>query len=215
MSRPVRTALLLLGCATLLLAPAAAAAQACGIVPGVSAGGGYARYRVAGGTAGVAVGGDVALDISSVAAQVGYRRILLDGDAVDPDVIRAVVALPAARLEGVAVCGVVHGGLTRFTYESDSGAVLAAGLGVVVSPASASALRPYLSVRGLGARATGTALDLDVDASGLSVGVEAGVTALLGPAAVRFTGTVDGFDDGLGVTPYPNTSAELAVQLRF
>lgn len=211
----MRAALLPLISATLVLAPAAGAAQACGIVPGVSAGGGYVSYRVAGGTSGVALGGDVALDISPVTAQVGYRRILLDGDAADPDVIRAVVAYPAVRLEGVAICGVVHGGLTRFTYDSDAGAVLAGGLGVAVSPVGASPLRPYLSVRGLGARATGTVLGLDVDASGLSVGVEAGVTALVGPAAVRVSGTVDGFDDGLGITPYPNTSAELAVQLRF
>lgn len=202
-------------CASLLLAPTTAAAQACGILPGVAVAGGYVSYPVAGGTSGMAVGADVALDVSSVAAEVGYRRILLDGDAADPDVLRAVVAYPAVRVEGVAICAVAHGGMTRFTYESDTGMVAAGGLGVRLSPAGVSTLRPYLSVRGLGARATGTVLGLDVDASGLSVGAEAGVTAVLGPAAVRVSGTLDGFDDGLGITPYPGTSAELAIQLRF
>lgn len=199
----------------LLLAPAVGAAQSCGIVQGVSASGGYASYKVAGGTSGVALGGDAALDVAPVAVQVGYRRILLDGDAADPDVFRAVVAYPATRFQGVELCAVAHGGLARFTFESDAGSVLAGGLGVTVSPAAARRLQPYLSVRGLGARAAGTVLGLDIDASGLSVGVEAGITAIVGPAAIRVSGTMDGFDDGLGVTPYPGTAAELAVQLRL
>lgn len=211
----MRRFLLPLLSASLVLAPAVGAAQACGIIPGVSAAGGYASYAVAGGTSGAALGGDLALDLSSVAAQVGYRRILLEGDGADPDVIRAVLAYPAADFEGVTICGVAHGGLARFTFESDAGSVLAGGLGVTLSRAGAGSVRPYLSVRGLGARAAGTVLGLDVDASGLSVGVEAGITAMVGQAAVRVSGTVDGFDDGLGVTPYPGASAELAVQLRF
>ena len=205
----------ILSALALLLAPATAAAQACGIVPGASAGGGYASYRVGGGTSGIAVGGDVAVEISSLGLQVGYRHVLIEGEAADPDVVRAVAAYPVVSVSGMNVCAVAHGGLARFSFEGDTGDVMAGGIGVAVAPSIPGPIQPYASVRGLGARAAGTVLGLDVDASGLSFGGEAGVTLLLGPTSFRVTGTVDGFDDGLGITPYPGYSIELAFQIRF
>ena len=198
----------------LVLAPAPGAAQTCSVVPGVAAAGGYVRYPVAGGTSGAAVGADLAVHVRPAVLQLGYRRMLLEGAAADPDVVRGVVVYPAYRLAGLDLCAVGHGGLTRFTLDSDAGWLVAGGIGATLAPAPGP-LRPYGSVRGLGARTVGTVLGLDVDAAGLSLGVEAGIAAVFGPAALRLSGTIDGFDDGLGVTPYPGQAAELALQLRF
>lgn len=199
----------------LLLVPAAVSAQACGIVPGVSLSGGYASYRVSGGTSGVTVGADVAIEATSLGVQLAYRRVMLDGETADPDVVRAAVTYPVIRLAGIDLCAVGHGGVARFSFEGDAGAVMAGGIGATLAPSMAGPVQPFLSVRGLGARTTGTVLGLEIDASGLSFGAEAGIALLFGPAAIRVSGTLDGFDDGLGITPYPGHSAELAVQLRF
>lgn len=210
----MRAAVFSLLSAILLLVPAPGAAQTCGLVPGVSAAGGYVHYPVAGGTSGAAIGGELAVEVRPAVVQLGYRRMLLEGDGADPDVARAVVAYPAYRLAGLDLCAVGHAGVTRFTLDSDAGWLVAGGIGATLASADGP-LQPYVSVRGLGARTVGTVLGLDVEASGLSLGVEAGLAAVFGPAALRLSGTVDGFDDGLGVTPYPGQSAELALQIRF
>lgn len=200
--------------AAVLLAPMVAAAQACGIAPGIVATGGYVAYDVAN-TSGATVGADAAVEAGPVLVGIGYRRAILEGDAAQPDIVRGVVAFPAARAAGLTACVTGYAGATRFTLEDDAGGVLAGGIGLTLATTQTWPAQPFVTVRGLGARATGTVLGLDVDASGLSVGIEAGVVAALGPVAVRLVGSVDGFDDGLGVTPYPAHSVEVGVGFRF
>lgn len=200
---------------TLLAAPGAAAAQTCGIAPGVAAAGGYASHRVAGGTDGVALGADIGFRAGPAVVRLGYRRTVLAGEAADPDGVRGVASYPAVRMEGVTVCGDAHAGVTHFAVRGDAGTVLAGGVGVTLAPAGSGPLHPYVSLRGLAARTVGTVLDVDIDAAGLALGVEAGLAATIGPLSLRVAGARDGFDDGLGVTPYPTTSLELAVGYRF
>lgn len=200
--------------AATLMAPATAVAQACGIVPGLAAAGGYVAYDV-GSTSGIAVGADVAVAADPVLVEVGYRRAILEGDAAQPDIVRGVVAFPAAEASGMTTCVTAHAGAARFSFEDDTGSVLAGGFGLTLTTTESQPVQPFLSVRGLGARATGTVLGLDLDASGLSLGVEAGLVAALGPVALRVAGSLNGFDDGLGVTPYANQTIEVGLGIGF
>ncbi|MFW6205871.1 MAG: hypothetical protein ACOC5I_01400, partial [Gemmatimonadota bacterium] len=174
----MRSALLTLLAA--LAVPATLPAQSCGVVPGLYAVGGAVTYDVGGGTSGFAVGGDAALDAGPVTAQLGYRRMLLEGDAADPDVVRGMATMPVVSLFGIDVCPVGHVAMTRFTLGDDTGLVLAGGAGLTVAPSLPGPVRPYLSVRGLAARATGTVLDFDLEADGLSLGVDAGLALVTG-----------------------------------
>lgn len=210
----MRRLLLPAAAAVALLAPAAATAQACGIVPGLAAAGGYVAYDV-GSTSGIAVGADVGVAADPVLFQVGYRRAVLEGDAAQPDIVRGVVAVPVADAGGMTTCVTAHAGGTRFSFEDDTGGVLAGGVGLTLTTTESEPVQPFLTVRGLGASATGTVLGLDVDASGFSLGVEAGLVAALGPVALRVAGSLDGFDDGLGVTPYANQAVEVGLGIRF
>lgn len=212
----LRTPLLpLLAASAVLAAPADTAAQTCGVRAGVTAGGAYVVHRVADGTSGVAVGLDGALDTETLAFRVGYRRTLIEGESADPDNVRALATFPVVRVQDVAVCGDVHAGVTRFALNTDAGAVLAGGLGVTVAPARDGAVHPYASVRGLYGRTVGTVLGVDIEAGGFALGVEAGVSVALGALSLRLAAARDGFDDGLGVTPYPATSLELALGIGF
>lgn len=196
------------------LAPTATAAQSCGITPGVAVTGAFVSHRVGGGVTGPAVGADLAFSAAPARVRLGYRHTRFAGDAADPHTVRVEVAYPAARMGALALCAVGHGGGTVFTLGDDAGLVLAGGLGVTLA-SDAGAYRPFVSVRGLAARTTGTVLGIGVDATGLSLGVEAGAAASFGALDVRLTGALDGFDNGLGVTPYPAYSVELAFHYRL
>lgn len=195
--------------------PAALAAQVCGVTPGVTATGALVSYDVADGTSGTAVGGDAALKAGPVVVGAGYRRVLLDGDAAEPDVVRGVVAVPIGQVMGLGACATGHVGGTLFSLEDDSGGIIAGGFGVTIATSARGPIQPFISVRGLAAQAGGTVLDVDVDASGLAVGIEAGAVAAVGRLVLRVAGSLDGFDDGLGVTPYPNQSVEVGLGFRF
>lgn len=215
MSRVRRAAAAIAPALALLAAPTAGAGQTCGLVTGAGAAVGVVSYPVSGGITGVAAGVDGTFEVADLVVRAGYRHVLLRGDAADPDVVRAAAAYPVIQVGRVVACASAHGGVSRFSYGGDAGAVLAGGIGATVAAATVGPIVPYATVRGLGGYATGTVLGLTVDAGGLAVGVEAGVAALFGPLAIRLTGTLDGFDDGLGVTPFPGASLELGLDYRF
>lgn len=202
-----------LAAAVALLAGAGASVAQSG--PTVAAAGGWVDHAVAGGTTGTAVGLDATFPAAGATVRVGYRRMLLDGNAPDTDALRATARYPALEWAGVVASGEVHAGLSRFSRDQDSGIVLAGGVGLHVTPAGAMPVRPYLSARGLGGFATGTVLDESYSGGGLATGVEAGVGTVLGPLVVWLRAARDGFDGGLGATPYPTTTVELSAGFRF
>ncbi|MEJ2501882.1 MAG: hypothetical protein P8177_00980 [Gemmatimonadota bacterium] len=202
-----------------LVLPAGAGAQACGLAggSGLVAAAGYARYDLGGGTSGATAGADATLATSVTEVQAGYRHLFLDA-ASDPDVGRATVAVPVTRLAGLTVCPVAHGGLSRLSLGEDAATILAGGAGVRVATRGGLGIMdatPYAEVRGLAATTTGTVFGADVDASGYSVGGALGVHLVAGAFTLRIEGAIDGFDDGLGPTPYPNQSIELGAGIRF
>lgn len=198
-----------------LLAASTAAAQACRAPTAVALTGGFAAYDVAGGTAGPALGVQAAFPVGALSVRVAYHHGLLEGGAPDPNVIRAAAAYPAAEVYGLAVCADALVGLTRFSARGNTGVSVAGGMGGTLTLADAGALRPYLSVRGLVGLTTGTILDETVNGVGAAVGVEAGVEARVGALVLRLSAARDGLDDGLGATPFPNTSVQLAVGWRL
>lgn len=198
-----------------LLAPQRATAQQCAPGNAVTGSAGYAGYAVAGGVDGPQYGGHASFAVGRGALQLYAGVVALGGEKPDPVLGRVRATYPLIAVRGVALCGDVHAGTSRFTVADDVGAVLAGGLGVTLEPARAGTVRPWLSVRGLGGWTTGTVLGVDMDATGLAVGVEAGIELGLGPVAVRLSAARDGFDAGLGPTPYPETSVALALGARF
>lgn len=202
--------------ATALLAPGAAA-QTCGVGTTIAPVGGYADFRIADGTSGPQLGADLDVDAGPVGLRLSGRTVRLDGDAPDPVLGRAEARIPIVALEGIAICGGVLAGASRFSVADDAATVLAGGLGLTLVPAGSGAgvFRPWLSVRGLAGWTTGTILGLDVSESALALGVEAGVEARLGSVSLRLTGARDGFDEGMGAPPYPAISAELALGYHF
>lgn len=211
-----RTSLLgLLAVPALLAGPDPARAQACTAAPELALASGYAAYSVAEGTAGPAFGADAAFQAGSMGVRVRYRRVLLDGDAPDPDLIRGSATYPAVRVGDIMVCADLHAGVSRFGLNADVGAVLAGGGGLTLTPAVSGPVRPWVSVRGLAGWATGTILGVGINATALAAGVEAGVAARIGSVSLRVTAARDGFDDGLGVTPYPTDSYEITVGYHF
>lgn len=200
-------------------APARAAAQSCapGDGPGLAATAGAAYWRVVGGLSGPAVGLHGTLAPKGVPLEVGYRRVLLDGPDVDIGRLAAALPLPL-RPVGIRLCATGHAGAARLPVDPDAALVLAAGVGLRAAGTigvGAGRLVPYAEIRGLAARSTGRLFGIDVDASGLAVGGEGGVRATFGRWTVRVAGSVDGLDDGLGVTPYPDFMGELGVGVRF
>jgi hypothetical protein len=152
----------------------------------------------------------------TVAVQASYRRISPEAGRADPDAGRLRVAVPVARATGFGVCAVAHGGVSRFSAETDEGTVLAGGLGLrVEAPLADGRVVPFAEARGLGATLSGELLGLDVSASGASFGGEAGVEAAFGSVVFQTAVSLDGFDGGLGITPYPDRLLRLALGLRF
>lgn len=199
-----------------LAVPASARAQTCGVHPGLSvaAAGGYVSHAVAEGTPGTSFGADMAVDVGPVIGQVGVRKMLLEGDAADPNVLRARASYPVLDVVGVEICGDGHAGVSQFSGHGSAGLVVAGGIGATATGAI-GAFNPFFSVRGLAAWTAGTVLNAELRAAGLSGGVSVGVTTGLGPLGLRAAVALDGFDDGLGATPYPNTAIELAIGYRF
>jgi len=199
-----------------LLAPAAAHAQQCG-PEGVwaTAAGGLSHYGTAGGTDASEMGADFGVG-GHTAAEVSYRRVTPDVGRADPDVARLRMAVPVTRLRGLGVCAVVHAGGSRFVADEDEGTVLAGGLGLrLEAPLAGGAVLPFVEARGLGATLTGELLGTDVSESGASLGGEVGIDAAAGPLVLRAAASLDGFDGGLGVTPYPDRLFRVAVGFRF
>lgn len=212
--------------ATALLACGAAftpaAAQSCALVTGTGAGSeiavslGGAGYDVAS-LSGPTLGLDVGLTGAAGSVRAGYRTVRLDGP--DPHMGRLTGALPLPfSPAGLALCATGHGGISRLQVGSESTTVGAGGMGLrVVRPVAIGQVvaHPYGEVRGLAARSTGRLLGLDLSASGLAVGVEAGVRAVTGRFTFALSAAADGFAPALGITPYPSMAAEIGIGVRF
>ena len=200
-----------------LLVPAAAHAQRCG--PDgtwAAAAGGIGHYGMAGGTDAVEVGADVGFRVGATATELSYRRVMPDAGRAEPDVVRLRVAVPLARRAAIGVCAVVHAGGSRFAADPDDGTVVAGGLGLrLEAPMAGGRVLPFVEARGLGATLSGELLGTDVSESGAALGGEAGIDAATGPLVLRAAVSLDGFDGGLGVTPYPDRLLRLAVGFRF
>lgn len=213
------TALVLAGAATAI--PGAVAAQACGLIggTGVAVSAGVATYEIADGVSGAAYGLDGALALSGASIRAGYRRVDLEGSTPHIGRIAAAVPVPVSLgLGGLRFCGTGHAGVARLPVGDEGTTVAAGGAGLRIAagfPLGEGEAVPYAEVRGLAARSTGTILGVDVDATGLALGVEGGVHAAIGSVTLRLSATVDGFVEGLGVTPYPSTSLEAALGVRF
>jgi hypothetical protein len=186
-------------------------AQGCQAFPagwgaGLEVGG--VRHDVAGGVSGIEWGPDLMHAGGRVSARLGYRRVDL-GRRVTPHVVRGSVSTGLGSLLGARLCATVHGGGTRFSGDGDSGTVLAAGAGLAVAGRTRvgeTPVFPYLELRGLGARSAGTVLDVSVEGTGLSLGLEAGARVRRGRLGLRAAASLDGFAGGLGVTPYAGRS---------
>lgn len=212
---------LLLGLALVLgLAPAAAAGQSCGAPAGAWAGleAGRVGYDVAGGITGYEWGADAGIEGGAVTGQVGYRRVELDDGDVTPQLLRASLGYALPVPGRWQVCLAAHGGGSRFSGEWGEGTVLAGGGGLAVSRALVIddiLVVPFLEARGLTARSTGTALGVDTESSGLSLGVAGGAVGHVGRLHISASGSRDGFAGGLGVTPYPAWALRVGAGYRF
>jgi opacity protein-like surface antigen len=203
-----------------LLAPASAAAQACGPGPGgwVGVEAGRVGYDVAGGITGYEWGADAGIGTRSLAARLGYRRVDLEESGVTPHLLRAALrsALPAGG--GWRFCLAAHGGGSLFSGDAGEGTVVAGGVGLGIAydlRVDQVLVVPFVEARGLAARSTGTVLGLDTDATGLSLGVEGGAIAHVGRLHIQATASLDGFAAGLGVTPFPASAIRLGLGYRF
>lgn len=223
----VATLVLLLGLLLTVSFPAAAAPQSCGVAgaTGIAAVGGFARYDLGSGIGGPApgvdltlMGGPRALPGRGVEARIGYRTVLLD-TGPRPHLIRHVSALdlPVPGLP-VSFCPTLHAAGSRVTIDGEPSGVVAAGLGLRLAgtvQVGGTATTPYAGVRGLAARGSGRVFGIDLAETGFSVGVEAGLLARLGRLTLRAAGTLDGLDDGLGLTPYPAAGLEIGAGIGF
>ena len=132
--------------------------------------------------------------------------------------VRLRLERPLLQVGGFTLCGgLLAGGST--VRAGEDGAWTAAG-GVLVGASRRLSTRrltiaPWVGARGLGARTTGEILDEEFVTTGLSLGVEAGV----GVSGDRVMGalqvTADGFDAGLGATPYPALAVRLVAGWRL
>lgn len=187
---------------------------------GLAAVAGAATYDQLTEVTGRLYGVDASLTLSPVSVQARYRRADLDG--ADADIGRLVATLPVpARLlplGPLTVCGSAHAGAARLPAGSDAMTVFAGGVGIRLAGtihAGGARAVPYGEVRGLVGRSTGSLFGTDVGATGLALGVEGGLRATLGHVTLNVAASLDGFDDGLGITPYPNGAVEVGVGIHF
>lgn len=215
--------------AAVLIGAAAGTAhgQACGVATGrgAAAHGGYVQYDLGAGVSGAMIG----LDVTSVSrpavlpgqrfeSRLGYRTILLE-PGPNPHIVRQVSAMeiPITPLR-FSLCPALHAGGSWVTIDDEPSFALAGGLGLRVAGtilAGAGTAVPYAEVRGLAAYSTGTVFDIEVEGTGLAVGVEAGLLAAFGRLTLQATASLDGLDGGLGLTPYPRAAGELSAGVRF
>ncbi len=200
-------------------------AQQCAVVDGtgVDVGAGAAAYDVAGGLAGPTLGAGAALALSAGALRADYVHVRLDGP--DPRILRLTGAVPLPlplpprrAAEGAVLCAVAHGGGALLAVDRETSSVLAGGAGLqLVRPFALGAVRtrPYAEVRGLWGKAGGTLLGVELGGSGIALGGEVGVRASVGRFTLAVTGSVDGFSEGLGLTPYPTRALGAGVGVRF
>lgn len=204
-----------------IAAPGAVRAQSCGLVAGtgLAASAGVASYEFLDGVSGTAYGLDGSLALTAASVAAAYRMVELEGRR--PHIGRVAAALPLpvpVHLGPIRVCGTGHAGAARLPVGDEGTTVVAGGLGLRVAgtiPVGRGTAVPFGEVRGLAARSTGTLLGVDVGESGLSVGVEGGVQGAVGRVTLRLSASIDGFSEALGVTPYPRTSIEAGVGVRF
>lgn len=219
--RPRSAAALILALAAV---PAGVAAQECGLMPGagLAAVAGWASYEQLTDVAGRLYGVDASLTLSPVSVQAGYRRADLDGADADIGRLAATLPVPARVLPlplgPLTVCGSGHVGAARLPAGSDAMTVFAGGIGIRLAGtihAGGARAVPYGEVRGLVGRSTGSLFETPVGTTGLALGVEGGLRATLGHITLNVAASLDGFDDGLGITPYPNGAVEVGLGIRF
>lgn len=218
--RLLPSALALLLATALPLTAAPAAGQSCAPGDGAWVGleAGAVHHDVAGGTGGLEWGVGAGIGSRLAAARVSVYRTELSGAPATPTTVRLAAHRSVLELGAWRLCATLHAAGSRFTTESDRGSVLAGGAGMGVARALVLAgipVTPFLEGRGLGARSEATILDMDTEATGFSLGVEAGAAAALGRALIRVTGSLDGFAPGLGATPYPARALRLGLAYRF
>ena len=119
---------------------------------------------------------------------------------------------------GVALCAAALGGVALAS--ADAGDALSLGGGLAVTallprPVGAGRITPYAALRLLGATTFGEVLGESVGSSGASIGGAAGVAFAAGRLAASLGVTADGFDPGLGATPYPDLAIRLTAGWRF
>lgn len=222
--RPALAALLpVLG---LALLPAGAAGQRCGLAagPGVAGVAGMAWYDLGDGLEGPMLGGDLGVVAPGVAPgegleiRGGYRTVRL-ADGPDPHIGRLTAALSLPLpVPAVTLCPTLHAGGSYLVVDGAETTVTTGGVGLRLAariPMGPVRAVPYGEVRGLAGWTTGTVLGLDFDASGYAFGGELGLELVLGALTIHVSGSMDGFADGLGLTPYPGTAAEAAIGVRF
>ena len=201
--------------------PAAAAAQQCrpadasallsvGLVLSPLADGGHATGLE------LALGGTYASERTRLTAIVFSTAP--DEGRVRPLGARLRVERPLGGVAGVTVCGgLVAGGATVRDGE-DRAWTVAGGAVVGVTRRLSTGrvtLAPWLGARALGARTAGEVIGESFVTTGLSLGVEAGVGVSGGRAIGALRLTADGFDPGLGATPYPALAIRLVAGWRL
>lgn len=209
----------------LVVAPAAdpAEAQQCALVggTGVELAAGGAAYEVAGGLAGPTLGAGAALALSAAALRADYTHVYLDGP--DPRIVRLTGAIPLPlplprSAGGLALCAVAHGGAALLAVDRETSSVLAGGAGLrLVHPFALGVVRArsYAEARGLWGKAGGRLLGVELGGSGIALGGEVGVRASVGRFTVALMGSLDGFSEGLGLTPYPTRALRAGAGVRF
>ena len=209
--------------ATVLLTGSGAAGQeGCSAIAGPSAAVSVAAVRVpvASGAhargAAVGVAGSVSGAAFTVSAEAEYT-ILNDADA-RPLAARVRLGREMARVAGLHVCAGLLGGAVTTAKDEHSAWNLSGGLAAAVTRpflAGGVIIAPYAGARGLAGRTSASVLSQEVVATGFSLGGEAGVAVRRGRAAALLRATADGFDAGLGATPYPSLAIRLLAGWSF
>lgn len=215
-------AAMVLAAALLLAASPGAAAQG-GCLDAsrghVAANAGIVRVEVAGGRTigGVEAGVEGGGRFGPIHVSAGAGYTVLDDAPGNPVSLRIRAERALVELVGITLCGALLGGGTVISSGGDRAWTGAGGAALTAARPLGSATRvtPYLGVRGLGGRAGGEVLGEEIVATGGSLGVEGGIAVEAGRFAGAVRATADGFDPGLGPTPYPALAVRLVVGWRF